>query len=231
METGARLVIPVGDKVSQKLKVITKMSEDSVDIKDIPRILFCPSYRQGGMERQIIFISGPTASGKTEFSLNLAIMLNTEIISADSRQFYKYLDIGTAKPNPEELKSVNHHLISFLNPNENYNISIFRKDVLRICEDLWDKGKIPIISGGSGLYIKSIIDGLADTPDSDQELRDRLLDEMSAYGREYLYNKLVTVDPVSASKMLPQNWKRVIRALEVFYLTGKPIWEYHARTG
>jgi tRNA dimethylallyltransferase len=179
------------------------------------------------MEREVIVVTGPTASGKTSLSIQLALGLNTEIISADSRQFYKLLDIGTAKPSVEELSQVKHHFISFLDPAEDYNVSRFRKDAIIICERLWKKGKMPVISGGSGLYIKALIDGLSSTPDPDPELRQNLMDLKVRYGNEYLHDKLKEVDSVSAENMLPQNWKRVIRALEVYYLTGKTLTYHH----
>jgi tRNA dimethylallyltransferase len=179
------------------------------------------------VERQLIVVVGPTASGKTEFSIQLAEKLRTEIISADSRQFYKFLDIGTAKPDEHDLKKVKHHLISSLYPDEEYNISKFRDDVSAISEKLWENNLIPVITGGSGLYIKALVDGISKTPEPDPDIREQLLTEKNEFGVHYIYNKLKEVDPDSADSMLPQNWKRVIRALEVFYITGKPIWQIH----
>ncbi len=177
------------------------------------------------MERKVIVIAGPTCSGKTELSLLLAHALNSEIISADSRQFYKYLDIGTAKPGPDSLSKVKHYFINSLNPGEYYNASKFEKDVLEICEKLNNQNKIPIIAGGSGLYIKAVIDGIFDSADVDTEYRNYLLNQKELFGNEYIYEELKKVDPGSASKMLPQNWKRVLRALEVYHQTGEPIWK------
>ena len=155
----------------------------------------------------------------------LAKELNTEIISADSRQFYKYLDIGTAKPSVESLKNVKHYFINSLNPGEYYNASKFEKDALEVCENLINQDKIPVIVGGSGLYIKALIDGIFDSADIDRDYRNFILNQKELYGNEYIYNELKHVDPESASKMLPQNWKRVLRALEVHHLTGEPIWK------
>ncbi|MFZ0454316.1 MAG: tRNA (adenosine(37)-N6)-dimethylallyltransferase MiaA [Ignavibacteriaceae bacterium] len=177
------------------------------------------------MERKVIVIVGPTCSGKTELSLLLAEELNTEIISADSRQFYKYLDIGTAKPDVDSLKKIKHHFINSLNPGEYYNASKFEKDALEVCENLFKQNKFPIIVGGSGLYIKALIDGIFDSADIDTDYRKIILNQKELYGNEYIYNELKKVDPVSASKMLPQNWKRVLRALEVYHQTGEPIWK------
>ena len=177
------------------------------------------------MERKVIVITGPTCSGKTELGILLAGFFNTEIISADSRQFYKYLDIGTAKPDADTLRKVKHHFINSLKPDEYYNASKFEKDALEIVEKLVQNNKIPIILGGSGLYIKALVDGIFDSADIDSEYRNFMLKQKELYGNDYIYNELVKVDPESALKMLPQNWKRVLRALEVYHLTGEPIWK------
>ena len=178
------------------------------------------------MERKVIVIVGPTCSGKTELAVKIAQMLNSEIISADSRQFYKYLDIGTAKPNPQELSSVKHYFIDNLLPDEDYNVSRFEKEALRIIEKLFAQNKIPIVAGGSGLYVKAIVDGIFDAVDTDENYRNELLKLKREYGNEILYEKLKKVDAQTAEKLLPQNWKRVIRALEVYKLTGKSISEF-----
>lgn len=179
------------------------------------------------MERKVIIIVGPTCSGKTLLSLLLAHRLDTEIVSADSRQIYKHLDIGTAKPTIEELTSVKHHFIDYLNLEDAYNVSMFEHDALEIIESLFHQGKIPVVVGGSGLYIKALVDGIFDNAETDKAQRVKLLELRKEKGNEYLYNELKKIDPSSAEKMLPQNWKRVMRALEVFYSTGKPIGELH----
>ncbi len=178
------------------------------------------------MERKVIVIVGPTCSGKTELAIKIARMLNTEIISADSRQFYKYLDIGTAKPNSQELSSVKHYFIDNLLPDEDYNVSRFEKEALKIIEKIIKQNKIPIVAGGSGLYIKAIVDGIFDAVDTDENYRNELLKLKREHGNEILYERLKKVDPQTAEKLLPQNWKRVIRALEVYKLTGKSISEF-----
>ena len=180
-------------------------------------------------ERKVIVIVGPTCSGKTNLSLKLAELVPSEIISADSRQMYKLLDIGTAKPSEEELKKVHHHLIDFLDPSENYDVSIFEKDSEKIIELIHKKNKTPIVVGGSGFYIKALFDGIFETADKDEEYRELLLEKRKELGNEFLYEELKKVDPTSAEKMLPQNWKRVMRALEVFHTTGEPIWKHHQK--
>lgn len=178
------------------------------------------------MERKVIVIVGPTCSGKTGVGIALAGKLRSEIISADSRQIYKKLSIGTAKPAEDELAKIKHHLTDFLEPDENYNVSRFESDALKIIDGLLAKGKIPVVVGGSGLYIKALTDGIFDTVDADSEYREELHGKREKYGSEYLYEELKRVDQLSASKMLPQNWKRIMRALEVFHLTGEPIWKF-----
>jgi tRNA dimethylallyltransferase len=179
------------------------------------------------LEPKVIIIVGPTCSGKTSLAVLLAERLSTEIISADSRQIYKYLDIGTAKPDKEQLEKIKHHFISILEPCERYNASRFENDALNIIQSLTGQNKTPIVAGGSGLYIKALTDGIFDVAGVDEELRIGFLQNRRLYGNDFLYNELNKVDPESASKMLPQNWKRVVRALEVFYRTGKPIGIHH----
>ena len=181
------------------------------------------------MERKVIVIVGPTCSGKTRLGSLLAEQVNGEIISADSRQVYKYLDIGTAKPEDYILKKVKHHFISQLTPDEDFNVSKFEKQALEVIEKIFSNGKQPIVVGGTGLYIKALLDGIFDTADKDEEYRKQLLLLKNEFGNQYLYNKLLKVDPESASKMQPSNWKRVIRALEVYNLTGEKIGVHQKR--
>lgn len=176
---------------------------------------------------EVIVIVGPTCSGKTYLSLKLAMMLDTEIISADSRQIYKHLDIGTAKPDDDDLKKVKHYFIDELNPDADFNASMFSEQAELIIKNLLEQKKIPVVVGGSGLYIKALVDGISESADTNSELRKEFLELRQKFGNDYLYNELKIVDEISAGKMLPQNWKRVMRALEVFRLTGKPIWQHH----
>ncbi|OGV05162.1 MAG: tRNA (adenosine(37)-N6)-dimethylallyltransferase MiaA [Ignavibacteria bacterium RIFOXYA2_FULL_37_17] len=177
------------------------------------------------MERKVIVIVGPTCSGKTKVGISLAQKLNSEIISADSRQIYKKLTIGTAKPTQDELRKMKHHFIDLLEPDEDYNVSRFETDSLKVIDELITQGKIPIVVGGSGLYIKALTEGIFNSVDTDDDYREELKVKREKFGNEYLYDELKKVDPQSASGMLPQNWKRIMRALEVFHLTGEPIWK------
>lgn len=177
---------------------------------------------------KVIVIVGPTCSGKTKLSLELAEILKTEIISADSRQVYRLLDIGTAKPSVEQLRRIKHHFISELSPDLEFNVSLFSVQAVIVLQKLLNNNKVPIVVGGSGLYIKGLIDGISESANSNSELRSELLELRQKYGDDYLYEELKKVDKISAEKMLPQNWKRIIRAIEVVRLTGKPIWQHHS---
>ncbi len=174
---------------------------------------------------KVIVIIGPTCSGKTDLAISLGGKIPSEIISADSRQVYKYLTIGTAKPTEKELQKVKHHFVDFLNPDENYNVSKFEKDVLKQIGQIIDNKRTPIIVGGSGLYIRAIVDGIFDVVDTDEKYRMELMNYRKKFGNEFLYEELKKVDPESAKNLIPQNWKRIIRALEVYKLAGKPIWK------
>lgn len=178
------------------------------------------------MESIVPVIVGPTCSGKTSLSIQLARKINAEIISADSRQVFKYLSIGTAKPSTDEIKNITHYFIDFLNPNENFNASIFEKESIGIISKLFREKKTPIVVGGSGLYIKALVDGIFDSVDTDEEYRNELAELRKLYGNEYLLKLLYEIDPKTAKSLLPQNWKRIYRALEVFHITGEPIWKH-----
>lgn len=175
------------------------------------------------MNKKVLAIVGPTASGKSKLSLIVAEKLNGEIISADSRQVYKYMDIGTDKPSQDDRKRIKHYFIDELNPNEEFNAGVFGEKAREIIKDIFSRDKVPIVVGGSGLYIKSLVDGFFEGPGADWELREILYRKANELGKEVLYEELKRVDPISAGKIHPNNLKRVIRALEVYYITGKPI--------
>ncbi len=179
------------------------------------------------MERRVIVIAGPTASGKTALGIKIAKNLGSEIISADSRQLYKNLNIGTAKPTSDELSEVKHHFINLLEIDEDYNVSKFELDALEIIRKLHSVNKIPVVVGGSGLYIKALVDGIFNEVDTDEKYREELLQLKNEKGNDYLYELLRVSDPIAAAELLPQNWKRVIRALEVLKISGKSIKEFH----
>ncbi|MEE8328982.1 MAG: tRNA (adenosine(37)-N6)-dimethylallyltransferase MiaA [Thermodesulfovibrionia bacterium] len=168
----------------------------------------------------VIVLLGPTGVGKTALSICLANALNTEIISADSMQIYRHMDIGTSKPSDRELKKAKHHLIDILSPDELFSAGMFRKMSTKIIKGLHNRGKIPIIVGGTGLYIRTLTKGLFDGPEADWSLREKLMEEERCFGKGYLYKRLKKIDAVSADKINPNDTRRIIRALEVS-LTGK----------
>ena len=175
---------------------------------------------------KVIILLGPTGVGKTAVSILLAKALDTEIISADSMQIYKGMDIGTAKPSPTELKGIRHHLISILSPSEPFSAGMFRDMAVKIIEELHSMGKIPVVTGGTGLYIKTLTRGLFEGPPADWHLREELIEEEKLFGKNYLYEKLKRLDPVSADKIKPQDTRRILRAIEVFLKGEKPISEF-----
>ena len=174
----------------------------------------------------VITIEGATASGKSALAIVLAEALNTEIISADSRQVYRYLDIGTAKVTKEEQKRVKHHLIDIINPDETYNAGAFVKDASIIIEKLHSEGKIPVICGGTGLYIKALLKGLFSLPPLPQEIRQNLKQRLKEEGLAALYAELKSLDPLFAEKISENDTQRILRGLEVAIGTGIPLSEH-----
>ena len=175
---------------------------------------------------KLIIITGPTGTGKSEVAVELAEEFNGEIISADSMQVYKYMDIGTAKASKVLQDKVKHHLIDIKDPKVDYNAALFVSDAEKAIEDIKSRGKNILVVGGTGLYIKALVEGLSDAPESDESVRERLLEDEKSHGKGYLYGRLKEVDPRSAETIHENNTHRVIRALEVFELTGKPFSEY-----
>ena len=165
--------------------------------------------------KTVIIILGPTGVGKTGFSLLLAKALKTEIISADSMQVYRHMDIGTAKPSGDELKAVPHHLINILSPDETFSAGLFREKAVKTVDYLHSKNMVPVIAGGTGLYIRSLTMGLFDGPSADWSLRKKLIKEEGRLGKGHLYKKLLGIDPDAAKKIGPNDMRRIIRALEV----------------
>lgn len=176
------------------------------------------------MPKPVIVIVGPTASGKTELAVKLAAMVDGEIISADSMQLYKYMDIGTAKPDAAEMSGIRHYLISEVTPDTEFSVARFRELALKYISEILDRGRQPIVAGGTGLYVNSLIYNInfSETV-SDPELRDRLKREALERGNRYLYERLVEIDPEAASGIHENDLKRIIRAIEVHEHTGRPI--------
>jgi tRNA dimethylallyltransferase len=174
------------------------------------------------MNNKIIVVVGPTAVGKTYVSIKLAKYFDTEVISADSMQVYRGMNIGTAKVTEDEKQGIVHHMIDIVNPDDNYSVSEFKNEAEKIIDGLLENGKTPIIVGGSGLYVNSLIYDLDfGNTKSDTSVRDYYYKFYEESGEDALYEKLLEVDPKSAEKIHKNNIKRVIRALEVHHITGK----------
>ncbi len=172
---------------------------------------------------KVLVVVGPTASGKTALGVALAKKLDGEIISADSMQIYKYMNIGTAKVTLEEMQGVPHHLVDCVSPDEEFSVAKYKTTALVAIEVILSKGKLPIIIGGTGLYINSLsLPWDFQKKDSDEIIRWRLTAEAEVLGKEALYERLKSVDPVTAEIVHPNNLNRIIRALEIYELTGKP---------
>ncbi|MBN2285792.1 MAG: tRNA (adenosine(37)-N6)-dimethylallyltransferase MiaA [Tissierellales bacterium] len=180
------------------------------------------------MENKLILIVGPTAVGKTYISVKIAKLLSSEVISADSMQIYRYMDIGTAKIRSEEKENVPHHLIDVVYPDEAFTVSDFKNSAEKLIKELHGKNQIPIIAGGTGLYVNSLIYDLNFSNTlSDPDIRSDLTAYCDTFGKEALHQRLETIDPVSAKKIHMNNVKRIIRAIEVYLITGKPFSEYN----
>ena len=182
------------------------------------------------MKKPLIILTGPTAVGKTKASIGLAQALNGEIISADSMQVYKYMDIGSAKIRPEEMQGVRHYLVDELDPDEEFHVVRFQQMAKQAMEEIYAKGKIPIVVGGTGFYIQALLYDIDFTEnDEDTEYRKELEKLAKEKGADSLHDMLKEVDPASAESIHANNVKRVIRALEFYKLTGQKISEHNER--
>lgn len=175
------------------------------------------------MKQKLLIIAGPTGVGKTELSIKLAKLLNGEVISADSMQIYKYMDIGSAKVTKDEMQGVKHHMIDVVLPSENFTVVDYKNMAEKEIKNVIEQNKLPIIVGGTGLYINSLTCNMNFTEaESDIEYRKYLEDLANEKGNEYVHNLLKEIDPISYEKIHANNLKRVIRALEVYKVSGKP---------
>lgn len=181
------------------------------------------------MNNRVIVVVGPTASGKTKLAVEIAKRYNGEIVSADSMQIYKYMDIGTAKPTEEEKQGIAHHLISIVEPTETFTLQDYL-DRAKVCvDDILSRGKIPIIAGGTGLYVTSFIENISlSEAETDLEYREYLAKRAEKEGNEALLAELAEIDPETADKLHPNNVKRIIRALELYHTSGKTVSEQNA---
>ncbi|MFM8341296.1 MAG: tRNA (adenosine(37)-N6)-dimethylallyltransferase MiaA [Methylomonas sp.] len=170
-----------------------------------------------------ILLMGPTASGKTALSVAMAQEMNAEIISVDSALVFKDMDIGTAKPTEAERGGIVHHLIDILDPSEAFSTGQFRHRALELMADITARGKLPILAGGTMLYFSALTQGLAQLPEADPELRQRLDQQLQAFGKQAMHERLAAVDPLAAARIHMNDPQRVQRALEVYEISGKPL--------
>lgn len=177
------------------------------------------------MLNRIFCIMGPTASGKTALAFELLKRFPFEIISVDSALIYRGMDIGTAKPSPQELLTAPHHLIDILNPNEPYSAAQFCTDATALCESIFAKGKIPLLVGGTMMYFNALQKGLSTLPEANESIRNSLESQASREGWKALHQRLLVIDPESAARIHAHDAQRIQRALEVFYITGSTLSE------
>lgn len=179
----------------------------------------------------VIAVVGPTASGKTGLAIDIAKYTDGEIVSADSMQIYKHMNIGSAKPTPSERAEAVHHMIDFLEPYGEFSVADYTDMAHQVISDIYSRGKVPIMAGGTGLYINSVINDITfGEIDTDYDLRDELNNTAKEKGNEYLLEMLSDIDPKAAEKMHPNNLRRIIRAIEFYRVTGKKISEHQEET-
>ncbi|CAG36659.1 tRNA (adenosine(37)-N6)-dimethylallyltransferase MiaA [Desulfotalea psychrophila] len=174
------------------------------------------------IKQPVLVLVGPTAIGKTALSLQLARQFSCEVVSMDSMQVYRHMDIGTAKISKEEQGEVPHHLLDIVEPDEHYDASMYCRDALRTITEIHARGHIPLVTGGTGLYLQSLTKGFFEGPPSDSAVRERLQEELDNLGPEEMHARLEQLDPLSAQRLHPNDSYRVMRALEIFAITGKP---------
>ena len=180
-------------------------------------------------DKPVLSLAGPTAIGKTELSIGLAREFNCEIVSVDSMQVYRHMDIGTAKATPAERRMIRHHLIDIVNPDDEYNAARFVNDCLEAINSIQEKGAVPLLAGGTGLYFQALRHGLFSSPPIETAVRDALRLRVAEEGSRALHDDLMQHDPVSAQRIHPNDSTRIVRALEVFFSTGVPLSEYLRR--
>ncbi len=179
--------------------------------------------------KPLVVIVGPTAVGKSGIAILVAKALGTEVLTADSRQVYRGMDIGTDKPTAAERQGVPHRLIDLVDPDQPFNTGAFRRQALAEIARLHQEGKVPLLVGGTGLYVRTVLRGLWEGPAADWEFRRALEQEAGAKGADWLYRRLVQVDPESARRLHPNDRVKIVRALEVHHLLGRPLSEEHKR--
>lgn len=183
------------------------------------------------MKQKLIVVAGPTASGKTRLAIDIAKSVNGEIVNADSMQIYKYMNIGSAKPTLEEQSEAKHHLIDFLDPDEEFSVADYTDLAHKVIAEIASCGKVPIMCGGTGLYINSVVNDITfGEIETDYKLREELNELAKQHGSQYLLDILKEFDPVSAQRLHPGNLRRIVRAIEFYRTTGIPISEHQEMT-
>ena len=183
------------------------------------------------MKQKLIVVAGPTASGKTRLAIDIAKSVNGEIVNADSMHIYKYMNIGSAKPTLEEQSEAKHHLIDFLEPDEEFSVANYTELAHKVIAEISSRGKIPIMCGGTGLYINSVVNDITfGEIETDYKLREELNELAKQHGSQYLLDILKEFDPVSAQRLHPGNLRRIVRAIEFYRTTGIPISEHQEMT-
>ncbi|SCX78855.1 tRNA dimethylallyltransferase [Desulfoluna spongiiphila] len=183
------------------------------------------------MNRKIVVICGPTGVGKTSAAIEVCRRFKGEVVGADSMQVYRQMDIGTAKPTDEEQRLATHHMIDVVDPDEPYDAARFASQADAVIESLGHRGVLPVVAGGTGLYVKALVHGLSEAIPSDPVITERLTAEALDHGPAPLYKRLVLVDPAYAEKISENDALRIVRALSVFEATGKPFSAHHAEHG
>ena len=183
------------------------------------------------LAKPVVVIVGPTAVGKSRIAVEVAKVFETEVLTADSRQVYRGMDVGTDKPASEERQAVPHRLIDLVDPDESFNAGLYRRQAIDEIERLYRDCHLPLVVGGTGLYVRTLLKGLCDAPQADPIVREALRQEAEDQGYDRLYARLVKVDPVAAARLHPRDESKVIRALEVYQLSGRRMSEFQREHG
>ena len=202
-----------------------------MDIMAVPARVSCRLSDTQVHCKPVVVMVGPTAVGKSHIAVEVAKAFETEVLAADSRQVYRGMDVGTDKPVPKERQGIPHRLIDLVDPDESFNAGVYRRQAVDEIERLYRDSRLPLVVGGTGLYVRTLLKGLCDAPPADPIVRSALRQEAKDQGHDRLYARLVTVDPVAATRLHPRDESKVIRALEVYQLSGRRMSEFQQEHG